>query len=128
MNNEAKKGSTVGQIVNLMSVDAQKFQDAPAFLHMVWSAPFTVAVAMYFLWQELGVSSLAGLAVMLTLAPINVIVAQKTRMLQVPKTRVKCCGAVRCREVLCARNPDWKRNTSPVEMIPEWSPFFLNVY
>ena len=66
-----------------MSVDAQRFQDAPAYLHMIWSAPFTIAVALYFLWQELGPSSLAGLAVMLLLAPINVVVAQKTRTLQV---------------------------------------------
>ena len=83
LNNEARKGTTVGQIVNLMSVDAQRFQDAPAYLHMIWSAPFTIAVALYFLWMELGPSSLAGLAVMLLLAPINVVVAQKTRTLQV---------------------------------------------
>ena len=67
-----------------MSVDAQRFQDAPAYVHMIWSAPFTIAVAIYFLWQELGAASLAGLAVMLLLAPINVVVAQKTRNLQVP--------------------------------------------
>ena len=83
LNNEARKGTTVGQIVNLMSVDAQRFQDVPAYLHMIWSAPFTIAVALYFLWMELGPSSLAGLAVMLLLAPINVVVAQKTRTLQV---------------------------------------------
>ena len=32
----AKKFSTVGEIVNLMSVDTQKLQDVPQFLHFVW--------------------------------------------------------------------------------------------
>ena len=83
LNNEARKGTTIGQIVNLMSVDAQIFQEAPAYAHMIWSAPLTIAVAMYFLWQELGAAALAGLVVMFLLAPINVLVAQKTRTLQV---------------------------------------------
>ena len=83
LNNEARKRTTVGQIVNLMSVDAQRFQDVPVYMHMVWSAPFNIVMAIYFLWRELGPSALAGLAVMLLLAPFNVMVGQKTRTLQV---------------------------------------------
>ena len=85
INNDARKATTVGQIVNLMSVDAQRFQDVPVYMHMIWSAPFNIALAIYFLWQELGPSALAGLAVMLVLAPINVFVGQKTRTLQVSR-------------------------------------------
>ena len=73
----------MGEIVNLMSVDAQKLQDAPGYLHMLWSAPLTIAVAMYFLWQELGAATLAGLALMIMLVPINAVIAQRTRTLQV---------------------------------------------
>ena len=83
LNNEARKRTTVGQIVNLMSVDAQRFQDVPVYMHMVWSAPFNIVMAIYFLWRELGPSALAGLAVMLLLTPFNVMVGQKTRTLQV---------------------------------------------
>ena len=36
LNNEAKTKSTVGEIVNLMSVDAQKLQDVPGYLHLLW--------------------------------------------------------------------------------------------
>lgn len=32
----AKKTSTVGEIVNLMSVDTQKLQDAPMFVNYIW--------------------------------------------------------------------------------------------
>ena len=36
LNNTAKRSSTVGEIVNLMSVDAQKLQEAAAYLHLLW--------------------------------------------------------------------------------------------
>jgi ATP-binding cassette subfamily C (CFTR/MRP) protein 1 len=54
MSNTARKESTVGEIVNLMSVDAQRFVDLTAYLNMIWSAPLQIAVALYFLWDTLG--------------------------------------------------------------------------
>ena len=38
----AKQRSTVGEIVNLMSVDAQRFMELTTYLNMLWSAPFQV--------------------------------------------------------------------------------------
>lgn len=60
MNNEAKKSSTVGEIVNLMSVDCQRFQDVAGQLWMIWSAPLQIILATVLLWQQLGPSVLAG--------------------------------------------------------------------
>lgn len=54
MSNSARKESTVGEIVNLMSVDAQRFMDLTAYLNMIWSAPLQIALALYFLWDTLG--------------------------------------------------------------------------
>lgn len=42
MSNTARKETTVGEIVNLMSVDAQKFIELTAYLNMIWSAPLQV--------------------------------------------------------------------------------------
>ena len=39
---ESKKGSTSGEIVNLMSVDAQKISDTKPYLNMLWSSPLQV--------------------------------------------------------------------------------------
>uniref|UniRef100_A0A8C3UXW1 Canalicular multispecific organic anion transporter 2 n=1 Tax=Catharus ustulatus TaxID=91951 RepID=A0A8C3UXW1_CATUS len=69
--NSAKRSSTVGEIVNLMSVDAQRFMDLMTFLNMLWSAPLQIFLALYFLWQTLGPSVLAGVAVMVLLIPFN---------------------------------------------------------
>uniref|UniRef100_A0A8C2SF61 Multidrug resistance-associated protein 1 n=1 Tax=Capra hircus TaxID=9925 RepID=A0A8C2SF61_CAPHI len=48
--NAARKSSTVGEIVNLMSVDAQRFMDLATYINMIWSAPLQVILALYLLW------------------------------------------------------------------------------
>ena len=73
----------MGEVVNLMSVDAQRFMELTTYLNMLWSAPFQMIVCLYFLWQTLGPSVLAGVAVMIVLIPINAVIAKKSRALQV---------------------------------------------
>ncbi|NXJ88320.1 MRP3 protein, partial [Corythaixoides concolor] len=87
--NSAKRSSTVGEIVNLMSVDAQRFMDLVNFLNLLWSAPLQIVLALYFLWQSLGPSVLAGVAVMVLLIPFNSAIAMKTRAFQVEQMRYK---------------------------------------
>lgn len=41
----------MGEIVNLMSVDAQRFMDVFPFLNLLWATPLQVILAIYFLWQ-----------------------------------------------------------------------------
>nr|XP_046232340.1 ATP-binding cassette sub-family C member 3 isoform X4 [Scatophagus argus] len=87
--NAAKRSSTVGEVVNLMSVDAQRFMDLTTFLNMLWSAPLQIILALYFLWQNLGPSVLAGVAVMVMLIPFNAVIAMKTRAYQVEQMQHK---------------------------------------
>ncbi|XP_039991336.1 ATP-binding cassette sub-family C member 3 isoform X2 [Xiphias gladius] len=87
--NAAKRSSTVGEVVNLMSVDAQRFMDLTTFLNMLWSAPLQIMLALYFLWQNLGPSVLAGVAVMIMLIPFNAVIAMKTRTYQVEQMQYK---------------------------------------
>ncbi|XP_055006083.1 ATP-binding cassette sub-family C member 3 isoform X2 [Boleophthalmus pectinirostris] len=87
--NAAKRSSTVGEVVNLMSVDAQRFMDLTTFLNMLWSAPLQIMLALYFLWLKLGPSVLAGVAVMILLIPLNAFIAMKTRAYQVEQMRYK---------------------------------------
>ncbi|XP_015211606.1 ATP-binding cassette sub-family C member 3 isoform X2 [Lepisosteus oculatus] len=87
--NAAKRSSTVGEIVNLMSVDAQHFMDLTTFLNLLWSAPLQIILALYFLWQKLGPSVLAGVAVMVLLIPFNAVIAMKTRAFQMEQMQYK---------------------------------------
>ncbi|XP_047426931.1 multidrug resistance-associated protein 1 [Mugil cephalus] len=85
----ARRTSTVGEIVNLMSVDAQRFMDLITYINMVWSAPLQVVLALYFLWQNLGPSVLAGVAVMVLMVPVNAVIAMKTKTYQVAQMKSK---------------------------------------
>ncbi|XP_063922476.1 multidrug resistance-associated protein 1 isoform X2 [Zophobas morio] len=89
VSNKARKESTVGEIVNLMSVDAQKFIDLTAYINMIWSAPLQIILSLYFLWDILGPSVLAGLAVMIILIPINGYIANKVKVLQIKQMKNK---------------------------------------
>ncbi|GAB0099313.1 multidrug resistance-associated protein 1 [Sergentomyia squamirostris] len=89
MSNSARKESTVGEIVNLMAVDAQRFMDLTAYINMIWSAPLQIALALYFLWDILGPSVLAGLAVMIILIPVNSVIANKVKTLQIRQMKNK---------------------------------------
>ncbi|KAG7167512.1 Multidrug resistance-associated protein 1-like 3, partial [Homarus americanus] len=89
ISNSAKKNSTVGEIVNLMAVDAQRFMDLTTYINMLWSAPLQIALALYFLWQILGPSVLAGLAVMIVLIPVNGVIANQIKHLQIKQMKNK---------------------------------------
>lgn len=89
MSNSARKESTVGEIVNLMAVDAQRFMDLTAYINMIWSAPLQIGLALYFLWDILGPSVLAGLAIMIILIPVNSVIANKVKTLQIRQMKNK---------------------------------------
>ncbi len=56
---------------------------------MLWSAPFQILASVYFLWQELGPSVLAGLLTMVLLIPLNSFIAAKIKTLQMVQMKQK---------------------------------------
>ena len=83
MSSEARRSTTVGEIVNLMSVDAQRLRDAASYMWIFWSCPLQIIVALIFLYMVLGASIFAGLAVMVIMFPVNLIVAHIQSKLEV---------------------------------------------
>ena len=83
LNNSARKESTAGEMVNLMSVDAQRLMDLMTYINTVWSAPLQIIVSLYFLYNTMGVSILAGVGVMILLIPVNLLVSRFARSIQV---------------------------------------------
>uniref|UniRef100_A0A8C3PGH3 Uncharacterized protein n=1 Tax=Chrysemys picta bellii TaxID=8478 RepID=A0A8C3PGH3_CHRPI len=77
--NSSRRKYTTGEIVNLMSADAQQLMELTVNLNLLWSAPFQILMAIVFLWQELGPSVLAGVAVLVLVIPINAFVAAKVK-------------------------------------------------
>jgi len=86
----SSRSATVGEIVNLMSVDVQKCQDVCHFINWMWSSPIVIVIAVYFLWQILGPSTVAGVIFMLVVVPLNsMVLAKKIRDIQ-----VRLCAAM----------------------------------
>ena len=79
----SRRLSTAGEMVNLMAVDAQKVMQLVQSFNQIWSAPFQICVAIYFLYVTMGVATLAGVGVLLLLVPLNLLLARLVRNIQV---------------------------------------------
>ena len=65
---------TIGEMVNLMSIDAHRFIETLSYFHMIWSGPLQIVVALVVLYWTMGLAILAGLAVLLLLLPFTLLV------------------------------------------------------
>ncbi|KAJ3614828.1 hypothetical protein NHX12_018398 [Muraenolepis orangiensis] len=82
INSSARRTCTVGEIVNLVSADTQKLMDFVVYFNAVWLAPIEIALCLFFLWQHLGPSALAGIATVILIFPLNGYIAKKRSKLQ----------------------------------------------
>ncbi|XP_078077780.1 ATP-binding cassette sub-family C member 4 isoform X2 [Mustelus asterias] len=71
LSNVALAKTTTGQIVNLLSNDVNKFDQVTIFLHFLWVGPLQAIAVVALLWQEIGPSCMAGMAVLLILMSIQ---------------------------------------------------------
>jgi len=72
-----------------MSVDAQRLTDLCLYLNTMWSAPFQIGLSLYFLWNLLGPSVLAGFGVLILLIPINAVIGSKVHKFQIQQMKNK---------------------------------------
>eukprot|EP00980_Cylindrotheca_fusiformis_P016776 scaffold5048_cov121-Cylindrotheca_fusiformis.AAC.27 len=77
-----RQTKTLGEITNLTSIDAQRLQDLMNYMNSIWSSPLQICLSLFFLWRELGPSSLGGVCVILFMVPVTRVVAQKMGALQ----------------------------------------------
>ncbi|XP_052124000.1 multidrug resistance-associated protein 1 [Frankliniella occidentalis] len=89
VSNSLRKELTLGEIVNLMAVDAQRFTELMAYINLVWAAPLQIVLALYFLYQTLGISASAGIVVLLLMIPVNAWLANRVESLQISQMELK---------------------------------------
>ncbi|GMF43781.1 unnamed protein product [Phytophthora fragariaefolia] len=95
----ARQQRTSGEITNLMSIDAQRLQDMTPYLHAVWYAAFQIIVSCFLLWQQIGVATFAGVAVILLMIPLMTFISKgmrklQQRLMEVKDERIKICVEV----------------------------------
>ncbi|XP_059935774.1 ATP-binding cassette sub-family C member 4 isoform X2 [Mesoplodon densirostris] len=71
LSNLAMGKTTTGQIVNLLSNDVNRFDQVTIFLHFLWAGPLQAIAVTILLWMEIGISCLAGMAVLIILLPLQ---------------------------------------------------------
>ncbi|XP_061027210.1 ATP-binding cassette sub-family C member 4 isoform X2 [Eubalaena glacialis] len=71
LSNLALGKTTTGQIVNLLSNDVNRFDQVTIFLHFLWAGPLQAIIVTILLWMEIGISCLAGMAVLIILLPLQ---------------------------------------------------------
>ena len=77
MNNQARRESTVGEVINLMSVDAEHIQRMLEYVWALWSSPLQIGVSLYLLYATLGPPMFAGLGLLVLLIPVNGLIMAK---------------------------------------------------
>ncbi|XP_071113608.1 multidrug resistance-associated protein 1-like [Haliotis cracherodii] len=71
MNIQSRRESTVGEIVNLMSVDTEHIRLMIQWFWGSWSSVLQMVLALYLLFNTLGLAMLAGLGLMVVIMPLN---------------------------------------------------------
>lgn len=64
-------GRTVGNVVNLMSNDVNRFDIAPIFFHYVWIGPVQVVLVSYFMYRQIGISAVIGIMAVMACIPMQ---------------------------------------------------------
>ncbi|CAB3994460.1 multidrug resistance-associated 7-like [Paramuricea clavata] len=90
---------STGEVVNFMSTDTDRIVNFCQSFHQFWSLPFQVAVSLYLLHQQVGLSFLAGLCFAILLIPVNKCLAVKIRkysenMMDKKDSRVKAMNEI----------------------------------
>lgn len=85
---------TMGEVVNLMSTDADRVVNFFTSFHELWSMPFCFIATLYLLYLQVGVAFLGGLCVAVLLVPFNRFLASRIlsnnkQMLSCKDSRVK---------------------------------------
>ncbi|WFD27064.1 hypothetical protein MNAN1_002060 [Malassezia nana] len=89
LSNQSRSERRTGDLVNLMSVDANRLPDFIMYAHILWSAVFQITIAFVSLYQLLGWSAFVGVAIMVVSVPLNTALAHYLRQLSARQMKVR---------------------------------------
>ena len=89
LSSQARASRTTGDMMNLMSVDANRLPDFIMYAHILWSAVFQITIAFVSLYHLLGWSAFVGVAIMVVSVPLNTALATYLRRLSAAQMKVR---------------------------------------
>ncbi|CAF1543369.1 unnamed protein product, partial [Didymodactylos carnosus] len=89
LSSSSKQSSTTGEIVNLMAIDAQRFQDLTSYIHILWSGPMQIIISLVLLYDIMGYSIVPGVFLLLTMIPLNLYIQRIQKKLTTKQMGLK---------------------------------------
>ena len=89
LSNAALGKRTIGQMVNFLSNDVNRYDNCTLFIHYLWSAPLQLLIVVFLTWQQIGPSTLMGAALVLLFVPLQSWIGRvfsKLRLMTAEKT------------------------------------------
>ncbi|KAG8042341.1 hypothetical protein G9C98_004975 [Cotesia typhae] len=86
--------TTVGQAVNLLSNDVNRFDVAVIFIHYLWIGPVETIIITYLMYLEVGVAAIIGVASLLMFIPLQGFLGKKSSTLRL-RTAIRTDERVR---------------------------------
>ncbi|KAL1513345.1 hypothetical protein ABEB36_002766 [Hypothenemus hampei] len=74
--------TTVGQVVNLLSNDVNRFDVAVIFAHHLWLGPLQTALCTYLMYLQVGVSAVIGVILLIMFIPSQIYLGKKSSTLR----------------------------------------------
>ena len=100
LSSAARQQYSGGEITNLLAIDAQRIIEVIPNVNVVWSGPFQIILALYFLYDIVGNSAFAGMAILLTLIPTNVLGSYFGKKIQTSQMKFKDQRMLKMNEIL----------------------------
>ncbi|KAF8409706.1 hypothetical protein HHK36_005785 [Tetracentron sinense] len=72
LSSQSRQGHTSGEIINFMTVDAERIGEFSWYIHEIWMVPVQVALALLILYKNLGLASVAALVATIIVMLANV--------------------------------------------------------
>lgn len=82
LSSSGRKGFTTGEIVNLMGIDIQKLVDYLVVCNQIWSSAIQIVISTVLIWQQLGLATIAGIAVMILMMLPNGLISNRFKVEQ----------------------------------------------
>ncbi|KAL4217443.1 hypothetical protein ACF0H5_023893 [Mactra antiquata] len=89
MSTQSRTESTVGEIANMMSVDAEHIKEITGFIWGLWSGPLQIVLSVVFLYFTVGNAMFAGLVIMILVFPVNAVLLGRIKKFQTEYMELK---------------------------------------
>lgn len=89
LSSASRQATSIGEMTNLVAVNAQQLFEMAPFMNMIWSGPFQIGVSVFLLWRFLGPASLVGLCIMAISVIFNIKAINKRKKLNFQRINIK---------------------------------------